>query len=573
MAGAGPPRLLDELPNDGHPWRLDFIGGVTRVAARRTPMIALHFTPYIGQTRSRASLESPESYDWSQNRIIYAAVSDMSFFRIGSLWTHGSPEAYPDYEAQVLDLEVSRSTCHLASAYGHSAQGYPLIQKSQYPIRGAIADGHIAFFPSKGAFAGVIIPCSEIFRFYYYGVSGKFGTAILDGTYFTERDKIAVESRSSWPDTGGKAHLQLGKYVDDSDRFEIARTTFSEVAREESQNVLLKMRKTDVGVRYPIVIKPPFEGPTRLGVRGIRLKAGVKAHFLVLAIETCSAQMPFQHLEYSRENDSSRDRPISDNAKVRETIGLRDMAPDNLETAPQYTQQTDPSAQDCPRHFPGVLDRHRYTAEFTDSRATGAPIKTISRMVYNQHVLDSTYASGTGATGSDVRAAAFAAAQERGLAPDLADFRNTIELIPTVDASVTLLSLDEHTFPTPGGRRRTWSFFDGSLRKSPRRAVVAVVSVGGRSHVIIETERRPTQHDELPEYFQTSIFTGPMRSVSVDDIRTLLGDLATRRGVVERDNSRGTLAGWSVRGLRHYGHANIIRAEEIRAKLEVGLRL
>lgn len=564
--GAGPPRILDELPNDGRPWRLDFIGGVTRVACRRTPMIALHFTPYVGQTRSRASLESPESYDWSQNRIIHAAVSDMSFFRIGSLWTGGSPEAYPDYETHVLDLEVSRSTCHLASAYERNAQGYPLIPKSQYRIRGEIADGHIAFFPSKGAFAGVIIPCSEIFRFYYYGVSGKFGAAILDGTYFTERDKIAVESRSSWPDAVGKAHLQLGKYVDDSDRFEIARTTFSEVAREESQNVLLRMRKTDVGFRYPLVIKPPFEGPTHLGVRGIRLKAGAKTHFLVLAIETCSAQMPFQHLEYSRENDSSRDRPISESAKVRETISRRDLAQDDIETAPQYTQQTDPSAKDLSRHFSGVLNRNRYTAEFTDSRAKGAPIKTISRTVYNQRVLDSIYASGTSATGSNVRAAAFAAAQERGLAPDLADFKNTINLLPTVHAGITVVSLGERAFPIPGGRRRTWPFFDGHFRKFPRRAVVAVVSACGRSYVIIEIERRPTPTGELPEYFQTGIFAGPLYSVSSDDVRSILRWLVSTRGTLTNTIAE-SLPGWSATGLRHYGHANLIRSQELGAKL------
>ncbi len=153
------------------------------------------------------------SYDRRNSLTIPGAVSELSYFRIGSLWTAGSPEQYPNHEQQTVELDVYRNTCVVYLAYGKTAENKSIIPKWLYPISRCVADGQVAFFPSSGRFGGIIIPCVEIFRFYYFEVSGKFGTRILDaldaggiyrlaglGGFFTVVAKLVIKviERIAW---------------------------------------------------------------------------------------------------------------------------------------------------------------------------------------------------------------------------------------------------------------------------------------------------------------------------------------------------------------------------------------
>jgi len=145
MAGSGPPRLLDELPADGRPWRLDYVGGVTTVTARKTPLVRLRFTPFLGRKRSRSALQANRSYDWAAGKTILASVANLPFFEMGSLWTDGMPEEYPDYEKLTLDVDVRLSSTTLYTANGKTPHKNPIIPKEYYKIAADVADGQVRF--------------------------------------------------------------------------------------------------------------------------------------------------------------------------------------------------------------------------------------------------------------------------------------------------------------------------------------------------------------------------------------------------------------------------------------------
>lgn len=240
---AGDPRILDNLPDDGRPWRLTYAGGIARAWARQTPMIRLHFAPYIGVTRTRSSLLSNRSYDWGTSRVIEASASDLAYFTIGSLWTAGTPEAYPAYEEITVDVNVVHDAsapggCAVFRGDGIGPHGNRIIPPSYYTVPTEIAEGRVVVFPMRSPFRALIIPCSEIFRFYYYGVSGKLGRALLDGTYITHRGLIVSERDCVHPDPFGYAYVRLGKCIDDEDAYECARIQFSPEARYEALELM-----------------------------------------------------------------------------------------------------------------------------------------------------------------------------------------------------------------------------------------------------------------------------------------------------------------------------------------------
>ncbi|MHB8355430.1 MAG: hypothetical protein ACYDDQ_01930 [Vulcanimicrobiaceae bacterium] len=530
-------------------------------------MIRLHFTPFLGHQRSRASLQSNSQYEWTSGKTILASVANFSYFMVGSLWTGGAPEEYPDYEQLTFDVDVQGASTTLYRAYGRTPHDNPIIPRSYYRIPEPVSDGHVALFPMRGAFRGLIVPCSEIFRFYYFGISGKLGKALLDGTYLTHPKDLVNEDKSSWPDQQGEAYIRLGKYLDDADRLEMARITFSAVARGEASQLVTRAAAGDLGSRFPLIIRPPFEGPTRLVVRGKRIKIGKYWVFLAFKIEKCSAPMPFTHLGYNRQNPGNQGRRKPKDAKPAYRGSYRNAIQADGQGPPKFTQAADPSSKDAPHQIEGMLSRDRYTAAFTDALVDRGPIRCISASVYaDVMATNALYSSGTGMPGSLARAASFSEGGQRDLSALLPNFKSTIALLPDAGPNVTIVSVEDQTFrkvAVPGDPLGpAWAFLDSYDRQVPRRAIVAIVAIASRYFAVIEIERRPkTSQRKHEEYFRTALLSSPSsRSITADDVRGILDALIVTRGVIGIDWRAGRFQSWPSDGLWHFECTNAARA-------------
>jgi len=491
---------------------------------------------------------------------------------MGSLWTGGAPEAYPDYEELLIDVDVRKATTTLYAAHAIAQGNNPLIPDSYYHIPSGVADGHVVFFPTVGAFRGLIIPCAEIFRFYYFGISGKLGVALLDGTYLTRPKELVSEVDCSWPDPiTGNAYVRIGRCLDNDDRFEIARTTFDPVARSEAKNLVPLAATGSVHASFPLIIRPPFEGPTTLTLLGKRIRSGASWVFLAFVIKSCSAPMPFRHLGYNRQNPGNQGRPSATGTTPAYSGSYRNAIQADDEIAPKLTQATDPSSKDAPHKIDGILTRDRYTARFTDSLVDRGPITRTSMSVYTDTMAtDALYASGTGAPGSPARAVSFAEAEERGLSPTFAAFKQMIALLPIVAPDLVIASVRDLAFPTSVDTRdplgRAWAYVDSYGKSVPRRAIVATVILSNRYFSIIEIERRPKQPTQArQEYFRTAFLSPPFSvSITHSDERGILDNLIATRGVIGCiEWKSGHFGNWRCDGLKHYKETNKRRAARL----------
>ncbi len=559
MAGEPLAILGEIMPHDGRLWRLDFLGAVFRVHNRVTPMVEVSLTPYKPPIQSRKLLESQSSYDYDRSVNAAAAVSDFGFLRVGSFWIGGVPHRrFPNYERREFTVDVSRSSTSFYRAY-HNADRRFLIPPFVYRI--PFSDSRLVALPTVEPISTLLIPCSEVFRFYYCGASGKFGTAILDGTYLTRRSKIVNERASSWPDADGVAVLRRGEYVNDDDVVEIARTTFSSYAREEADFIFTSM--AGAGCKSQIQARLPFEARAQLVVRGIAFAGPLGPTFLAFVIESCTGPMPFQHLIFERDNEPNPNRADALSASQRNLGSLR-APPTQPPVSAPYTQQSDPNSEERATMLSGLLSSDRYKTEYDVEYRARDSITRDGRGTRGEEELEAPYASGTRTSGEAAHPVEYEPAtdDEEREQPELEDFWRAIDELKVRHPDIEVRRIGTYPFPVgsaakgKASRRRTWPFIDGKNRKIRRHAAIAIALMAAEAHVLIEIERRPCQASEDPEYFQTIILTGGRTpSLARSDVQELLAYLVTCRGTVSRGSSHVLIAGrnWRVDGLRHTG--------------------
>jgi hypothetical protein len=358
-----PAAILGELvPHDDRLWRLEFPGSIIRAAERRTPMVQVGLTPFASRKLSRASLESERNFDKDYITRGFAATSDFGFLRAGSFWINGVPcKAFPPYELRDFVIDVSEATSTLLDAYQPMGKHF-LIP----PFLRNVPFKHTYFVALKPITSSttVLIPCTEIFRFYYSGISGKLGTAILDGTYETERWKVVNEKASSWPNKDGSALVRRGPFVNDDDAIDVARLTFSSYAQSQAHFIFASLPSN--GDEAGIQARLPYEGRTKLRVRGMEFSGALGRTFLVLVIERCSGPMPFAHLVYERENEPNPEKAEDVRHDARRLGSIK--GPVRASDRGSYTQQQDPSQDERSISLRGFLNHWRYDPKLVVSR-------------------------------------------------------------------------------------------------------------------------------------------------------------------------------------------------------------
>ncbi len=358
-------------------------------------------------------------------------------------------------------------------------------------------------------------------------------------------------------------YLQLGPYADNDDRFDIARMYFSDVGRAESEAVLLR----GVGsksVSFPLEIRPPFTGRTRLQVRGMSYKIGSYPVLLVFAIVTCSGSFPWRSLRWNRDNPGSQGRkapksrlPLAYQGSYRRNTTIADGA------SVKITQSADPSAREVPLRVESGLDEARYRNLPPDTFQPRGPIKTKSASVYSSEAASNeVFGIGSGAHGSGVRAATLAAPGEREVPNKLTALRSALLMLESIDpANIVVLDHDVYELakqwmPDDVTAEPAWAYLDSFARQEPRRSVLARVRVDNVPVVLIDTEsrsQRPRSGSPMEEPHALGILRAPTkRAVSDDDVKRLLRVVVSSRGVIGGSEWRQTeFADWYHASLKH----------------------
>ncbi len=139
----------------------------------------------------------------------------------------------------------------------------------------------------------LIVPCTEIFRFYYRH-STRLASRILRGTLASAPHWI-YDASSSWVDTDGSARIELSVTKDVIDAYTAAHFLLDPIDFKRATTIVTKAALAQRGT-LPLDVLPPFNGRWRLRARGKWLAYGYSRPFLVFALVRCNAAVPFKEL-------------------------------------------------------------------------------------------------------------------------------------------------------------------------------------------------------------------------------------------------------------------------------------
>ncbi|MBX7223945.1 MAG: hypothetical protein K1Y36_28780 [Blastocatellia bacterium] len=345
--------VLEAFPQDGRIWRLEWIGEVElNPLVPSEPLIRVVLTPLKPTAISDQLLNSIRGYDHVDAITVQVGTGLIPILQIGTFWKHGRLVRAPwkRLTSSVFtyrNLLVS-STTAVTDAVSENLE---MLNSAVYPaVRWCNRSKFLALEkpgPKDREKAGrIIIPCSEIFRFYY--ANGSFLANSLLLGQLNEAGGNLYDATRSRIDEHGDAYLHARQGVTLEDTPVVARFAFSRYAGRQAQLISpLILKNVNLYNLGLIETRFPFEGRTTLEVSGKAFKTDGQGpwHFLVFTIQRCSAPFPFRSLDSNRlvKYDKRKgDADASDTSVRKQTIPVG--VPENPLNQFEVRHQNEPSA-------------------------------------------------------------------------------------------------------------------------------------------------------------------------------------------------------------------------------------
>lgn len=310
---------FENFPCDDRIWRLNWIGEVENFRPGYLPSkIRLSFSPVIDSSCNRFSAKSVhnEINDW-----VMVNIGALPMLRLGSLWKNGT-------EVRDIDYECDESVFNVRSSLIPQFMTLrDLVYPSVYAVGGkccytpclvlddmsmlSTSNPKMAWRKSK-PITTVVIPCTEILRF-YFGTSSTIIRKLIHGAAMNINEVLIIKEsngvRRSGVVDGGKLCLTLRKNISDINAWPIVRILFDKIAamttRDLYKNILDSRARNE---KSYIKMNLPFEGQSNLKSQGIWLGGSSnqdnREFFLVTRLLSCTADIPFKGLILDRENSN-----------------------------------------------------------------------------------------------------------------------------------------------------------------------------------------------------------------------------------------------------------------------------
>lgn len=557
-------RVQEDNADDPRPMRLHWIGPIVPKKANAGPMVRALFVPLRSGSRKASELSTWSNYAWKDARIVDREAGLLPILVPGSLWVGGVREEDPLYEEITVDVRVPHEAKQLYGPRELTPRNNHVIPRNAYPIDSRVGLSRVLLLRATGAARVLVIPCAEIFRF-YYAPTTKLANSLLDGTWITRKRRV-VGRKSTMNYETGEAYLEVGKYHDYVERIEIARMFFGSVGRRESENIIPQaiLHGTD-DHQFPLVIRPPFEGDTTLTVRGLRYTVGGVPAFLVFSIESCTHPMPWKKLWFNRNNPGSQGRSSEGVTGTAYAGTFRRTTSIESGESMKVVQGAQPGSTDVALEIDGGLDLSRYKSQLADEFAPRGPIEKSGASIYSDAALGSAkFAMGAGVPGSAFRATAITSGDDRGVPHKLSAFRAAVVLLPTLDPRVVFIHEDifdlvKAWMPDDETVEAAWAYLDSYDRQLPRRAAIARLRLNNTPYVLFDTELRERKTRAIDsdepshETRALDILRSPIERPMTDgDVQRLLRAIIETRGIAGGASwERCSYASWRHATIAH----------------------
>lgn len=242
------------------------------------------------------------SYLYNDFRKIEVGISLLPFLHLGTFWSNRIHQTTALTErVKFWSLAIGEESARIVDAKSFKALNsllfyYPSIERC---LDTNFFEIDIPQEPKKK----ILIPSYEIIRFYFAGSSHLTRNIIMGGVR-RQPNQLFDPANTKIDRETGIAELILRSKLAKSDRHQVARIAFSEVAEKSTWGIYSSVAKNLNNQNRGIVeAKLPFVGKTDLQVCGKWFPQNEIWHFLVYFIESCSHPFPYKQLKWGIEGD------------------------------------------------------------------------------------------------------------------------------------------------------------------------------------------------------------------------------------------------------------------------------
>jgi len=293
-------------------WKVVHHGNlITPIPPEKTPRLVIYF----GKLRNQTAPVTSSDFETS-GPAIACAVPAAELMRlplnvvISNGRISGNPCApLPSEEAGLLSVELNESKVRFFDRYACADDEYILPYKEGRTPSPNSAGGKTYYvaIEHNGDPYGIIVPCAEVFRFFYCTSSRMLYTflsdRILDPDHF-----IIDPARSGIKESAPHiAVVWLRQWMLNSDRRHIARLFFTDGAFDESKKILLRAigYENEGRFKHSLVALPPEHGQMDLKCIFKRIPSNSGERLFVTRLVSASTwKLPFSAIHFGRDNDA-----------------------------------------------------------------------------------------------------------------------------------------------------------------------------------------------------------------------------------------------------------------------------
>ena len=314
-------------------WKVVHHGNlITAVAPEKTPRLVIYFRQLVNQDKptTRADFET-------QGTAVPIIVPAAELMRLPlNVVINNSRLAIdpcmplPSEDILELDVDISESTTTFINRYRrhedtadfidpHSGEVFRLDNSRSGHYIIPYHEGRTPDPESAGGRAyyvaiehnddpyGILIPCAEIFRFFYCTSSRMLYTILSDKILDVDRYIIDPARSGRMEGNPNLAVVWLRQWMFNSDRRHIARLLFTDGAFEEAKKIFLRAGgHVDSGkLERALIALPPYHGEMKLKcIFKIFNSRHSKRIFVTRLISAMNWTLPFEAIHFGRDNDS-----------------------------------------------------------------------------------------------------------------------------------------------------------------------------------------------------------------------------------------------------------------------------
>jgi hypothetical protein len=297
-------------------WKIVHHGNlITAVAPEKTPRLVIYLRKLVNQDNPI----TPDDFE-TQGPAVTIRVPAAELMRLPLNTVISSSRIaknpclpLPSEEIATLDVDIGEPKFRLINRYAqfHETDNY-VIPYNDGRSPSHDSDGGKTYYVAieyNGDPFGIIIPCAEVFRFFYCTSSRMLYTILSDRILDPDRFIIDPARSGTVEENSKVASVWLRQWMLNSDRRHIARLFFTPGAFEEAKNIFLRASGyIDEGeFKHALIALPPCHG--QMSLKCIFKKfvsSGRERIFVTRLICATNWTIPFNEIHYGRDNDGSK---------------------------------------------------------------------------------------------------------------------------------------------------------------------------------------------------------------------------------------------------------------------------